>query len=248
MRTVLMGREVVYKKICASTQDLAWTLLKDGTPVEGTLVITDHQYRGRGQRGKKWFTEPGQNITLSLIVSPTFLLAKDSFLLNMGCSLALQNWLSSYLDEKLKIKWPNDIYYNHQKLGGVLIETTTLAGYLKHAVIGIGININQPYFDFDGPVSLYQILGRVFELQTLVEELMLTLEEKYLSLKRGATNDWKSVYYTHLYGMGQKIPFRDRIGNFVGEVQGLDETGKLIVRSEARGEKAYGIKEIALVR
>src|SRR5690348_13137008 len=104
-----MGHSLVFMPECHSTNGEALRLLQDNPPVaEGTVIITDNQTAGRGQRGNTWESEPGKNLTFSIILKPTFLHPKDQFKLNMCVSLALHDYLTSQLQD-VKIKWPNDM-------------------------------------------------------------------------------------------------------------------------------------------
>ena len=142
-KTLFVGQNIIYLPTCQSTNNEALQFLADGTAYEGDMVVTDGQTQGRGQRGNQWIAQSGQNLTFSLVLQPTFLLASEQFWLNMAVSLAVYDSLSPFIPAGLRIKWPNDIYVNDRKMGGILIENA-LQGYnLAHSVVGIGLNINQ---------------------------------------------------------------------------------------------------------
>eukprot|EP01137_Pigoraptor_chileana_P015025 Opistho-2@5140 len=107
------------------------------------VIITDNQTAGRGQRGNVWEASIGENLTFSLILKPNFLKASEQFQLNVAVSLGVLDCLSEYIDEDLKVKWSNDIYFQNQKMGGILIENTLQGYQIGYSVIGIGLNINQ---------------------------------------------------------------------------------------------------------
>lgn len=145
-----------------STNTYARTL--DNDPDHRPLVvITDNQTAGRGQRGNTWESEPGKNLTFTLVLYPTYINAAHQFELSMLVSLGIVNALRTYVPApgQLKIKWPNDIYYADSKLCGILIENTIHEGRLQRTLAGIGININQTTFrsDAPNPISLKQIAG-----------------------------------------------------------------------------------------
>ena len=112
---------VHYLPSCHSTNEVAQDLLQSGAK-EGTIVITDNQIAGKGQRGNVWVSEPNQNLTFSLILHPHFLIPNEQFLITIAVSLALKEVLEEFLPGEVKIKWPNDIYYRGSKLAGLLIE------------------------------------------------------------------------------------------------------------------------------
>src|SRR5665213_310585 len=115
MKTLFIGQSCIHLKSVDSTNSYASELLRQNKPVEGTLIYTFEQQKGRGQRGTIWESEPNKNATLSFVLYPTFLHADKQFLLNKITSLAVADLMSELLgftDKKtdIKIKWPNDIY------------------------------------------------------------------------------------------------------------------------------------------
>src|SRR4051794_34289976 len=103
-----MGKNLVFVPECHSTNDLALQLCQQSAVLEGSVVITLNQTKGRGQRGNSWETEPGKNLTLSLIVKPAFLAIQDQFMLNVISSLGVLDYLRDSSTSKLHVKWPND--------------------------------------------------------------------------------------------------------------------------------------------
>ena len=108
--------------------------------------MAENQFAGRGQMQNGWFTEAGKNLTFSLLLNPEFLDLNDQFDLNRAVSLGVYDTLVPLLGEQLKIKWPNDNYYADYKIGGILIENLVQATQIRHAIIGIGLNVNQEVF------------------------------------------------------------------------------------------------------
>lgn len=248
IKTQFIGKNVVYKAQCSSTNTLALELLAGGSVPDGTLVITDWQYQGRGQRNSVWVADPGKNICLSLVLHPEFLKVSDGFWMNIAVSLAIQDALAGYLPTGLTIKWPNDLYYHREKIGGVLIETTVRGERINASVVGIGINVNQHDFSVPGATSLAKVTGTAFALPTLVAELLEALEQRYIQLKTGATERWHETYYEKLYGFERVQTFKDEFGTFQGIIKGIDPTGRLCIEDEYGGMKKYATKEVHFER
>ena len=106
----------VFKKMTSTNAEA-----KNPCYAHGDVVVALEQTAGRGQRGNKWDSAAGQNLTLSLIWKPDFLPAKEQFLLSEAVALALVDTLAQYKVEAT-IKWTNDIYVGDDKVCGVLIE------------------------------------------------------------------------------------------------------------------------------
>ena len=216
---------------------------------EGTVVVTAHQTAGRGQRGNRWEAAPGENLTFSLLLKPRFLRATEQFRLSIAVALGVYGLLSEYLDEALKVKWPNDILYKNQKLGGLLIENT-LQGYgLTESVVGIGLNVNQRQFGVPTATSLRAVTGQPYryDLDTLLARLLEGLEAEYLRLRRGDHEAQKARYLAVLYRYQEWHPFRDADGRiFNGQILGVDEAGRLALETEG-GVRYFGVKEVGFV-
>lgn len=247
MKRSLFGKQVLHLKECPSTNTLALEMLQKGQPTEGTLIITDHQTKGRGQQGNAWEAAPQLNLTLSIILYPTFFEAKDHFLLNIALSLAIQNFLQGYIEAPVQLKWPNDFYCQHKKLGGILIENTIAPNRkIKSAVVGIGLNINQVHFGVDTATSMAQLTHQQYDLPTLVEKLLDSLEEKYLLLQSSKSTDWHQQYLQVLLGYHEQRTFQDKDGTYIGIIEGVNQDGRLKVKHPT-GERIYQPKEVKFI-
>jgi BirA family biotin operon repressor/biotin-[acetyl-CoA-carboxylase] ligase len=243
--TLFVGRNIVYLPSCHSTNDVAASLSKDTNVTEGTTVITNNQTSGRGQRGNSWEAEPGKNLTLSVILKPSFLQASEHFQLNMAVSTACYEFLSQHFPENVYIKWPNDLYYGHKKLGGILIESVIKNNRLEEAVIGIGINVNQEQF-FEPKATSMKLSSKVeYSLEKLLPQLLTSLEQYYLKLKARDLQYIQKNYLKNLYFFQKKRTFKAN-SVFEGKIIGIDHIGRLQV--ETNGEvRSYSFKEIEFV-
>src|SRR5690606_33679434 len=140
------GKRLVYMPQCHSTSEIAAQIRHQSSAVEGTVVITDRQLRGKGQRGNTWITEDSRNLTLSILHKPSFLLPRNQFYLNVVTALGVQQAVSRLLKVPVFVKWPNDIMTEGGKLAGVLIENQLQGQAITHSIVGIGLNVNQLQF------------------------------------------------------------------------------------------------------
>ena len=249
--TQFIGQHILYQAVCASTNDVATQRLVQGALPEGTVIITDHQYQGRGQRGRMWHSQPYQNLTFSVILYPTFLGASQGFTLNIITALALHQVLAAYVPSALAIKWPNDIYHQDQKLSGVLIENVVAKQQLKASVIGIGLNVNQTQFIHghyrQKPTSLAGICGHTFDLQLLLSQLLAALEHHYLQLKAQGIAGCQVTYLEKMYWRHEVHTFQDAVHTFQAKVRSIDAVGQLVLERADGTCKAYGTKEVVFV-
>jgi len=124
-----------------STLDIAHRLAADGAP-SGTLVIANEQTAGRGRGGKSWRSAPGAGLWLTLIDRP----ADNSGLgvLSLRVGLASAEALDRFAPEPIRLKWPNDLYIDRGKLGGILVEARWREQAVEWVAIGLGVNVRAP--------------------------------------------------------------------------------------------------------
>ena len=157
-------KEIIFTKEHLAETDSTNTYLQqldaDRHLPEGYIAYTDTQRAGRGQRGNSWESQPGKNLTFSLLLRPEHIPANQQFLLSQAVSLAATDVLNRYASG-FSIKWPNDIYWEDKKIAGILIENVLSGSTFARSIVGIGLNINQERFisDAPNPVSLFQITG-----------------------------------------------------------------------------------------
>ena len=130
-----------------STNNYAMAMVQKGVATTGDAVFAMEQTSGKGRRGKIWKSKKAQNILLTILAQMQWLPVQQQFHLRMGIALACHDFFSKYSKENIKIKWPNDIFINDRKAGGILIENVIKGNLWQWAIIGIGLNINQENFE-----------------------------------------------------------------------------------------------------
>jgi len=229
-----------------STNEYALTLLSKSKPPEGTVISTLNQHAGRGQIGSSWESESGKNITLSIILYPTFLPISQQFLLNQIISLAVFDLVEEHFPLKTKIKWPNDIYINEKKVAGILIQNAISGTQIRSSVIGIGININQELFisKASNPTSFKLELGKEIDIEKIIYKLCYCIENRYLKLKSRNLVPLQTDYLQHLYRYKTESIFQRPDGQiFKGIITGIADSGQLQVETTGKTE-TFGLKEI----
>jgi len=243
--TIFLGKDVLFLPECHSTNDKALELLRRGQAREGSIIICDHQTRGRGQRGNSWEAQPGQNLTFSLVLKPDFLDVSEQFYLNMMISNSVGKLLQDYLPD-LQVKWPNDLVVPKKgKIGGVLIENILSAGVWEYAVVGIGLNINQRQFGTAKATSLAMITGGQYGLEELFKLLVAHIEQGFISLKKGKMDEVRKDYLRHLFLKDQWAVFRENNIEFEGKISGISKEGKLQMNLPDGRVRTFGLKEIS---
>jgi len=244
----LNGQKFITLKSISSTNDYFKVELSKSTPFsEGTVIMAEDQFGGRGQSGNKWFSEPGKNLTFSILLKPSFLSPVQQFNINIIICVAIYEALYPLLGDELTIKWPNDIYVGDRKLGGVLIENILQGNEWKESIVGIGINVNQE--DFAGiknACSIKELLHREYILTDLLYELCKLIDKNYFQLRNQGIADLRIAYKKVLYGLNEVRGFNLE-GVFVkGKIIDVADDGQLIVDFNGHSAR-FNFKEIEFV-
>lgn len=211
---------------------------------ELTAVWADFQTAGRGQKGNKWESELGKNLSFSTVLYPTFVEPVDQFIISQIVSLAVKRTLSRYLDN-VTVKWPNDIYWNNRKICGILIENDLSDNHILRSIVGVGLNVNQSAFisDAPNPISMKQITGEEYDRENL---LSLIIEE-LCSLNLLARTEKEAIaseYLTSLYRREGFYPYEDEEGEFKAEVVNVESSGLYVLKTSEGDIRKYAFKEV----
>ncbi len=217
---------------------------------EYSILCTEFQSAGKGQQGNSWESEKGKNLTFSLLLKPTHIAAQDQFLISKAISLGIIKVFSSF-KTGFNIKWPNDIYYNDFKIGGILIENTLCGINISESIIGIGLNINQEIFKSNAPnpISLTNITQQEYNLETFLKKILSSIHLFLSHLNsEEETRKLNQEYLDCLYRREGYHKYKDQQnGQFKASIEGISEYGQLILQT-AKGEiRTYAFKEVEFV-
>ena len=215
-----------------------------------SVIAAVSQTAGRGQRGNRWLSKPGDNLTFSLLLRPEKLPVREVMALTCLATLAVRDTLC---DEGVPavIKWPNDIYVGKRKICGMLVENGLDGTDIDWSVIGIGINLNQTEFpgEIMNPVSLKRLTGRTYELEPFLEKVCREIEKRLPELASAESRNglWKA-YEQDLFQKDSIAKYRDLATGeeFLGTIRGITPEGLLRIEAEGR-ERTFGFKEVGYI-
>jgi len=232
LNTLFLGRNIVRLDNVKSTNDFALDMLRESKVLDGTVIVTDKQTQGKGQRGNKWIGDANLNLTCSIVLFPKCIRPSNQFILSKIVALGIVDFLMEVLGTKVLIKWPNDIYVGEDKIGGILIENTITSNLIKSSVIGIGLNINQTQFpnSIANATSMKTIAGKEFRIEQVMCGLCDALEARYLSISK--TDVQNEDYLRFLKNMGELVKYRFRNEIITAAIKGVSETGELILERD----------------
>lgn len=237
-----IGQPFVELSETDSTNIYAMTHIQHNMATHGSVFFAHRQWAGKGQHGKKWVTEAGQNIIMSAVIDPKPLIQGQQFRLSVAVALACYDFFSGYAGEETAIKWPNDIYWRDRKAGGILIENQLRGHNWQWAVAGIGMNINQVLFDAAllNPVSLKQITGKSFDPIRLAKELCTHLDTRLSQLEHDCFEVLLTAYNEHLFRKGEIIHLKKESSRFACTLSGVNEQGELLVENGPSDRFQFG--------
>lgn len=210
------------------------------------IILTEAQSKGRGQRGNKWDSEDGANLTFSLVLEPEFLKANEQFYLLEAVALSLVDMLRTYAIDA-SVKWTNDIYVGDNKLAGILIDNDIYGEYLGRSVVGIGLNVNQEVFAswVPNPTSMSLLTGQKFDKFEVLEAFYSCFAERFQMLVDGEFQTLLTDYHKNLYLLGithtYKLPDG---GTFEGRILAVAPNGELSVQDNSGQVRKFLFKEI----
>ncbi|MGB1229652.1 MAG: biotin--[acetyl-CoA-carboxylase] ligase [Holosporaceae bacterium] len=217
----------------SSTMDEAHKLAQKGAP-QGTLVLASRQTKGRGRRGAVWSSEAG-NLHLSVVLRPRFFLENMSYL-SFIMSVAAGHALLPFVKQQNRIlyKWPNDLLFDHAKVGGCLLEIEPGKGpYDKPewVVAGLGLNLRVSPQNLDVPVTSFLDHGIHITPQAFLSFFCVELTNLLSLVEREGFEVVRRMWLRRAFGMGcfVKIKVSDE-AMFEGRVEGISDEGALILK------------------
>lgn len=216
----------------------------------GTVIAAREQTAGRGQRGNTWFTQPGQNLTFSIVLKygEGEFPASHAVWLNYLSSLAVAEFLRFH-GVSCSIKWPNDVYVGKRKICGILVENQLGADGLASSVLGIGININQKEFmQLANATSLSLCTSREYSVEECLQQF-LGFFEKLLPQVFEDGEGLFEAYSSCLFRKGVLARYYDVLmeEEFDGVIRGVEPDGCLCIVDSAGKCRYFHFKEVSYI-
>lgn len=244
---IFIGNQIIRLTETHSTNNYAKDMLSKSKPIEGTAILADFQSSGRGYSNNVWQSQNGKNILASIILYPNFFSIQYQFVMNKVICLGIMDALQGFLPKaQVEIKWPNDIYVNHKKIGGILIENSFQGSLWQSAVVGFGININQILFEglAGYATSLAMINKHDHNLDQVLESIFKHIEVWYLRMKTSNIALIDSRYLENLYLLNLPSTFKsENDEDFQGTIIGVSPEGQLQIESNGK-VKLFRFKEV----
>ncbi|MBK7762512.1 MAG: biotin--[acetyl-CoA-carboxylase] ligase [Bacteroidetes bacterium] len=246
-RTSLIGEVMIELSEIDSTNNYAMSLINEGMAEHGMTIKADYQTQGKGQQGNTWLSEDSKNLLCSFILDTQSFEIHRQFILNMSACLAIANYLQESIGlPNISIKWPNDIYAGNKKMAGILIENTLRGSCWSHAIVGIGLNINQSQFPTNNLATSMSVeTGQHFKVKQVLTQL-LPYVNHYYKIFVSEPERILEEYNNFLYKAGEPMLFKKHHELVTGKILGVDETGAIEIEIDGK-VKHFKHKEIDMV-
>jgi BirA family biotin operon repressor/biotin-[acetyl-CoA-carboxylase] ligase len=233
-----IGWRVHYFDELDTTQRTAAELAAQGA-LHGEVVVAERQSAGRGRMGRRWHSPPGVNFYGTFILRPEIPVA-DAALLGLVAGVAVAETMELVAPRIVALKWPNDIWLNGRKAGGMIAEAVTDAHHrLTCVLLGIGLNLNLAPEDIppelrDRATSVMAATGRPCDRIELAAELFSRLESRYIETMRSGFGAVRPVWERYSALTGRQVTVIDGSSRIAGTVRGIDSDGALVLESDGR--------------
>jgi BirA family transcriptional regulator, biotin operon repressor / biotin---[acetyl-CoA-carboxylase] ligase len=236
LKDSVFERNIIFMDTLGSTNVFIKKLAQNAYP-EGTVVIADEQSAGLGRMGRQWFSKKGENLLFSVLLRPK-LPPNRIFFLTMIFTLAGIDAIKQMNGLNAVIKWPNDIYMDNKKMGGILTELAVKNGIVQHCILGMGLNVNwNPSKELTvmyPTTSIYAETQETVRREHLLGKI-LRIFEKYYHEGIEDLNSFDRFYEKWINKsviLGKSVVIETGKEKFKGEAAHIDKHGALTLITE----------------
>lgn len=233
-----------------STNIYAMNQVKTNLAGHGAAFLAQKQWAGKGQMGKVWEAETGQNILLSVVLDPKKLvfdgLTLEPSVVSMLVAVGCFNFFITYAGDETSIKWPNDIYWRDRKAAGILIENSFRGPIWQWSIAGMGVNINQTEFGtgLQKAVSLKQMTGKTFQVPALAKELCSHIEAALQMVVDKGPGTLLELYNNALYKKGEQVQLDIEGKKITATICRVLSNGHLEIETENGSKQSHALGAI----
>lgn len=234
-RNRVLGRDIRVFTETTSTNDIVEKLARDGV-AEGSVVFAETQTKGRGRMGRQWFSPTGSGLWFSVLLRPK-LRPSSATQLTVLSAVAVVRAIERETGLKPEIKWPNDIMFGQRKVAGILLELGAELDRIRHATLGIGIDVNldpasMPPEVREVATSLSHEAGRPMDRAGLATAVLRELDHLYQRLGEGDFHEIGDDWMRRCSTLGRRVAITIGDRRITGRAEALDDEGALLVRTD----------------
>jgi len=232
-----------------STNSYLFELSKNTLMPDESIVLAKKQVKGRGQMGASWYSKAGEALTFSIFKRFENLSIGHQANISFAVSIGIQKAMTTLFIPKVTIKWPNDILSDGKKMAGILIENQVKQGNVTASIIGVGLNVNNEYFeDLPQATSMYLSSLKKYNLDLVFNVIADCILFELSQLETKSFSKLKEDYESFLFRKDKITVFENLTGKkFNGKIKGINQTGQLIVETEENSLQEFNLREIKML-
>ncbi|MFW5799338.1 MAG: biotin--[acetyl-CoA-carboxylase] ligase, partial [Spirochaetota bacterium] len=229
-----------YENIDSTNSFFKILMIKDNIK-HGSVIVTEHQTKGRGQKNRLWEDKPFLSLLLSVFLKLNMNIS-NLLLLSPTIGLAVSETIVKHCSLDTEIKWPNDIYVSGRKCAGILVESSVLQSNIENAIIGIGINAN--YQEDDLPQNIKNLAtslrietGIINNRMKILNELLVHLDNYLTMLFEGRNEEIANKVSKILHHRGNVVIYKDT--RYM--IDSINTKGELVLINMSNNEEKIAI-------
>jgi BirA family transcriptional regulator, biotin operon repressor / biotin---[acetyl-CoA-carboxylase] ligase len=224
-----------------STNNYAMAKIAQGLAQHGEALFAKMQTAGKGQRGRNWQAEAGKNVILSVCIRPKGIFCNNPYLLSALAATTVAKVVQPLVNSRVFVKWPNDIYIDDRKAGGILIENQYKGKDWAWAVIGIGLNVNQTEFaELVHATSLKKLINADFNVVQIAQQLQQILLQ-FFEDEYNAADELNAL----LYKKDKVVKLKKENASFYTRIKHVNNIGELV--TEDAIERTFKVGEVLFI-
>ncbi len=245
--TSYIGKNICYYDLIGSTNEKASEIAKNSNS-SGTIVIAETQNRGKGRQGREWISTKG-GLWFSIILKPNFS-PEYASRTTLITAVSIVQVINDLFKINISIKWPNDIFYNDKKMGGILTEMNAEIDKINFLIIGIGLNINNKLPDLleDTSCCLKDIIKKKIDRTDLLIKIIIQLEKNLEILNKDNINGFLEKAKKLCNTINKTIKVSTINEEIIGKCVDLDKNGNLILQDLNGSKRTIFSGDISLLR
>ena len=246
LNTQRIGRRIHAYNLTDSTMNVAHRLAGAGEP-DGTVVVAEGQFKGRGRLSRSWISPKGKGIYLSVILRPEVPLFQVP-LVTLMAAVAVAKGIREATGLQPEIKWPNDLLLKMKKVAGILTELNGELNRVNYIVLGIGVNVNARRSDLPGQAtSLSEELSHPVDRIRSARILLTELDRSYAKFLAGESESILQEWRRFASFLGRPIRVAVQGKTIDGQALDIDSRGTLLVRTDAGLMESISAGEVLIV-
>lgn len=248
LQSLWLGHEFIYLEKTDSTNSYLKKIPSDEL-THGTVVLTDHQMKGRGQYERRWEADPFKNLTFTIAFRPKN--SERMNLLSVAVAYSIAHVIDNYVGKNVQLKWPNDLLIEDKKVGGVLTECIFNGSNPDRVLIGLGLNVGQTQFSngvAKKATSLNAITNRPIGREELLSDLLLSIENIYQRWHKHDDNLKRDVNKKLIgYGEWVEISINGIVPNQKFKFIGVNSNGELLMLNEQLDVNKFVHEQVRII-